>query len=450
MKNNPKRSYKWDKPTSFKTIYARINKTIHDEAFKRKHRLRDNSFTRNRKLPFPELITFLLNLNKGSNQQELNQYFSVIGSHTSLEQRITKSAFSQARRDLSPSAFIDLNQQAVTHYYTHCPSIKRWKGHRLCATDGSQIRVPNESDIIQTFGLSGGQDTQNPCGLGLVSCYYDVLNHIAIDTRLNHTNASERECVIEHLQRSAQANDLTLLDRGYNAFWQYSHFTTHAHYFCMRAKVGSDRIAKAFVDSGKPQAIVTYTPNKKAIDTCKAKGLSHAPITLRLIRVPLKNEVEVLITNLFDEDRYPSKVFKRLYHLRWGVEEHFKRIKQWAEIENFSGKSALSVKQDFYAKMLSVNLSLMMANAAQHIVNKTTQHRKHRYQVNYAQALSTLKHHIVLLLRGNKRIAMGKLIQQLIHAMARTPEALRPGRSFERPPHKIKNRKHYYAYARAM
>jgi hypothetical protein len=35
---------------------------------------------------------------------------------------------------------------------------------------------------------------------------------------------------------------------------------------------------------------------------------------LRLIRVDLPEETEVLITNLMDEKRYPAHEFKRLYH----------------------------------------------------------------------------------------------------------------------------------------
>jgi len=46
-----------------------------------------------------------------------------------------------------------------------------------------------------------------------------------------------------------------------------------------------------------------------------------------------------------------------------GAEENYKRLKQWVEIGEFSGKSVLSVKQDFYAKVLSTNLTAMIANA---------------------------------------------------------------------------------------
>jgi TRAP-type C4-dicarboxylate transport system permease large subunit len=73
------------------------------------------------------------------------------------------------------------------------------------------------------------------------------------------------------------------------------------------------------------------------------------------------------------------------------------------EIENFSGKSALSVKQDFYAKILPANLTAMAVNAAQQQVDKATAHRRDDYQVNFAQALSKMKNIRVELLLPSVR-----------------------------------------------
>ena len=115
-----------------------------------------------------------------------------------------------------------------------------------------------------------------------------------------------------------------LYDRGYNAFWLYAYHQDLGRKFCMRARVDRDNLARTFVASGKEEAFVTYTPNRNSRHQCDEMNLSDAPITLRLIRVDLPNETEVLITNLMDEKRFPASDFKRLYHLRWGVEEFFK------------------------------------------------------------------------------------------------------------------------------
>lgn len=347
---------------------------------------------------------------------------------------------------MSHTAFTALNRQVVDAYYDHRNNLKTWHGHRLCAIDGSQIRLPDESDIAHEFGVLPGKKNQKDCPLALASVYYDVLNHISIDSSLNPTNASERECAATHLQYS-QPNDLTVLDRGYNAFWLYAYFCAHDQAFCMRAKVNRNLFCKAFVESGKAEQIITLPPNKFSIEQCRNKGLSAKPLTLRLIRVDLDSDVEVLITNLLDSEIYPVEEFETLYHLRWGIEENYKRLKQWVEIENFSGKSALSVKQDFHAKVLSTNLTAMLTNAAQVKVDARTIKRKHTYQVNFAQALSKMKNTIVQWFEISP-VKLRFIIQQFIRYIACTIESVRPDRRYNRPKTK-KNRIFYSAYKRA-
>jgi len=59
---------------------------------------------------------------------------------------------------------------------------------------------------------------------------------------------------------------------------------------------------------------------------------------------------------LSDTGKYPWAVFLDLYHSRWPVEEDYKTVKSRIELENFSGKFALSVYQDFHAKVLMKNI----------------------------------------------------------------------------------------------
>ena len=80
------------------------------------------------------------------------------------------------------------------------------------------------------------------------------------------------------------------------------------------------------------------------------------PLKLRLIRVENGNKVQILITSLIDTTQYPIIIFRDLYHSRWPVEEDYKTIKCPMELENFTGKSVLSVYQDFHAKIFAKTL----------------------------------------------------------------------------------------------
>jgi hypothetical protein len=389
-----------------------------------------------------------LNLRKHSNQTELDQFFKTIQDKKEASQVITKSAFFQARKQLSHTAFIALNHQLVDSVYQGNWKPKTWKGFRLCAIDGTSIRLPNEPDIIEHFGVQKGRPEQGQCTMGMASVFYDVLNKIVIDSGIHPRTTSERQCAEDHLQFSKD-NDLVLFDRGYVAFWLYAYLLEHNISFCMRAKTNQDLLIKSFVKSGKREAVVTFRPNKPSIKTCEEKQLSIKPIKLRLVRVDLPNEVEVLVTNLMDEEVYDCAIFKSLYHLRWGIEENYKRLKQWAEIENFSGKSALSIKQDFYAKIVASNLTTLMEIQAQKIVDQRTQYLRQKYQINYAQALSKMKHKIITLItcKSDKIVS---LIKQTVGYLSRTIEAVRESRSYPRRLKNIKNDIHFSAYKSSL
>jgi hypothetical protein len=313
----------------------------------------------------------------------------------------------------------------------------------LCAIDGTSIRLPDEPDIIEHFGVQKGRPEQGQCTMGMASVFYDVLNNMVIDSAIHRRTASEKQCAEDHLQFSDE-NDLVLFDRGYVAFWLYAYLSQRNISFCMRAKTNQSLLIKEFIKSGKKESIVTFEPNKPSIKTCEEKGLSTAPITLRLVRVDLPNEVEVLVTNLMDKEVYDSLIFKSLYHLRWGIEENYKRLKQWCEIENFSGKSALSVKQDFYAKIVASNLTALLEIQAQEIVDKRTRYLRRNYQINHAQALSKMKHRMILIIRS-KASELTTLIKQTVEYISKTVEAVRGGRSYPRRLKNIKNDIHFPA-----
>ncbi len=371
-------------------------------------------------------MLYLLNLRKHANQTELDQFFKHRLGLKQATQVVTKSAFFQARKQLNPSAFIALNHQLVDDIYKSKWRPKKWQGFRLCAIDGTSMRLPNEPDIIDHFGVHNGRKDQVACAMGMASVFYDVLNKIVIDSALHPRLTSEKQCAQDHM-KMATTNDLVIFDRGYVSFWLYAFLLQRKVHFCMRAKTQQDNQVKPFIASGKKQAIITYYPNKPSERSCVEKGISTQPIKVRLIRIDLPNEVEVLVTSLLDDKTYPSTLFKSLYHLRWGIEENYKRLKQWLEIENFSGKSALSVEQDFYAKIVASNLVALLTIEAQSQADKRTQHRQHHYQINAAQALSKMKHRLIALLTSHKH-DLKALLRQTIEYISDTIEAIRGGR----------------------
>jgi hypothetical protein len=157
-------------------------------------------------------------------------------------------------------------------------------------------------------------------------------------------------------------------------------------------------------------------------------------------------ETEILITTLTDRDKYPINIFTDLYHKRWPVEEDYKTMKCRMELASFSGKSTLSVYQDFHAKVFLKNFTSIVANTTKDEIDRLSKRRNFRYQINFAQALSKMKHTIVLLFtRPVEQVKL--IITKLQKIFSQTVEQVRPERSFKRK-HKVKLKKFHFAYKR--
>jgi hypothetical protein len=366
----------------------------------------------------------LLNLRKGTLQDELDQFAHLLSDGERL-QGVTASAFCQARRKLDALAVMALGERAVQEFYRRFAA-KRWHGWRLLGVDGSTWRLPATADVVAAFGPPPSGST---IPLARLSRLDDVLKGIVVDADLVGMSVGERVLAGEHLAVT-DAQDLLLDDRGDPAFWLFALHDLEQRAFCMRMPLGFSKEVEAFVASGVASAVVTFTARGEARHQCEDYGLPSTPLQIRLVRVVLKSgEIEVLATSLLDEACWPTHSFKALDHLRWGIEENDKREKCRLEIENFSGLSAQIVRQDLYAKVVALNLTAILAWVAQAVADRLHQDRRGTDRVNFANALSKMKHTLVRL----RLAAPGTgFLTALIMAMATRVEAVRPDRTAPR------------------
>ena len=185
-----------------------VREILYSERFLQEHRSSGQAFVRERKLPFVRVVVFLMNLLRSSLQNELDRFFKVIESSDMPVHRVTKSAFVQARKKLRHTAFIALRQAAVGFFYEKAP-VRRWKGFRLVAFDGSTARVPKTEANRVFFGV-GRNDRGDCCPMARLSCAFDALNDIVLDAQIAPIGKGERCLAAGHLD-FCQAGDLLLL-----------------------------------------------------------------------------------------------------------------------------------------------------------------------------------------------------------------------------------------------
>src|SRR3954463_13645571 len=344
-----------------------------------------------------------------------------------LLRKLNASIPSNWYQTFKPTAFIDLNHHLVRRWF-HEGIVRRWHGLDLRAIDGSTLRLPDTPDAIATFGQMFPAHSA-PATLARISQVYDPLNGLILDALIAPYHRDERDLLVEHLV-TLEAGCLLLLDSGYPAFWVFAALQARKIAWCARVALDTWSVVRNFLAAGQDDAVVLLEPHAEALADCRARGLSVLPIRVRLIRVLLPTgEVEVLMTSLLACDDYPAEAFAGLYHLRWTQEECYKCFKCRVEVENWSGKSALTIDQDFHAKVLALNLTAVLARAAQDVVDDRCRDDIHPKQVNMTPPLGPMRGALTRLLTRSDPL---ELLRALITPVPRPVEPIRPGRSSPR------------------
>jgi len=405
---------------------------LDDEGFKSKSC--DNnpkSFTRSRVFTFKRLIVLLMLL-KTSYQREINNFCKKLIKGDFNIRQATAGALTQARAKLNPYAFRRLLRIAVEIFYADAPFIK-WKDYRLLAVDGSVLNLPYSQSIIEEFGSedyitkSVGKKSMARCSL-----LYDVVNQVTIDAQISSYKTSEKALLEKHLDYLCEG-DLLLADRGY-AYSSIMHWLSERKVdFCFRFHDSKMNAVKKFLASKKRDIIIDFHFGPKVLKSMNLPK-NTPPLKIRLIKVELDNgNIEVLGTSLLNKEKYKPEIFKELYHKRWGVEEAFKLLKSRLCLEDFSGRTARSIHQDFHSKILMMTLCAVLSHPIEQKVREeyaaAKSGNKYDQQLNKADAIAETRNTLIQLFLFNCKQKVIDVLDEIIIA---SRCIIRPDRKFER------------------
>lgn len=133
---------------------------------------------------------------------------------------------------MSASAFSELNASCVERFYRSHP-YRTWHGFRLLAIDGTTLRLDSVDAACREHFHPASKRSPGECALARASQCFDVLNHLCLDAIIDSYEVGERTLAMSHTGVFT-SNDLTLLDRGYPAFWFIAQLLSLGTNFCMR------------------------------------------------------------------------------------------------------------------------------------------------------------------------------------------------------------------------
>ena len=346
-------------------------------------------------------------------------------------------ALTHARAKLLPSAFIELNQKAVlSNFYgpQYQELVKRWRGHRLLAMDGSLVRLPSSQVLLKEFGEIAivNQHGKHDCyPQGRISVLYDLLNHLALEGQLAASAQGETELARRHLDL-VQTNDLVITDRGYTGYRWFVDCMQRGQFIC-RCSCGSFPVVRQLIQEDQAGVSLTVKLRAPIEQSTELKRLGlPVELSVRFVTLRLETgELEVLATSLLDEQAYPTECFGEVYWCRWGIETFYGRIKGRLDLENLSGQTVCAAHQDFHATIFLSNLeSVVSAPAQARLAQPSSTQRKNPLQVNRAVSLHALKYHVIELLAS--AVPLDEVLRKLEQWLVHNPVSVRKDRKMLR------------------
>ncbi len=322
-------------------------------------------------------------------------------------QAVHRSAVTKARAHVPWTAFEQVHQEAVKLAYEVWPICEAdtWQGLSVFAIDGSKYTLPAAEAVRTAFDPTSG--LEHP-GKGhypqcLVSTAYDVFRRLPIARTVQPmAEANERE-EVKALLPQIPCGGVLLFDRGYPSYDLLEHLQhEYQGMWVLRCPASNTFPAvETFVHSGQAEALLTLT------------SPTTAPIQLRALRlVSPQGEISVLLTNLPDDERFPSQAVLELYWRRWAVEVHYRDEKTSLDIETFHSQTENGIRQELFAILIMAVIARTMMALMTDPEHPSGAHPQFKH------AIITLASEAAVLTPTCPDVALG-IFQELLHEIAR-------------------------------
>lgn len=421
---------------SEKRIFSDLN-YMHQDSFLQKCRiLKENHFTRKRKMPLSNLL-LSIPFRKGRTLYVELKYFKEIFK---MQKPISKPGYLKQRLKLNPEVFRDLLRHHAKNFFKDTQVVKKWKEYLVLAIDGSSCNVPLTPENVSIYGDTAKKGGKERPQVG-ISCLFDVCNRIIIDMSTAACKFDERAEAIKHLGNASdiigKKKSICIFDRGYPSGIFFMDLMERNQLFIIR--LGSTAFGREQKQMTNEDQWMDIIFDKSRIGATRRNGkIENADrmektvsIRLRFVRLTLDNgNEEYLITNL-SEKNVTTKEMQELYHMRWEIESAYDDMKNKLQMENFTGSKPIIIEQDVYATGYLYNImSDIIQDTEKELENQIKY--KHKMQINRNIAAGVVKEEVIKLVLEQDANKQQDIMDAIILEIKSNLLPVRVGRSYKR------------------
>ncbi|MDT4761165.1 transposase [Sphaerochaeta sp. PS] len=223
------------------------------------------------------------------------------------------------------------------------------------------------------------------------SCLYDISNNRFIDAAFC-AKPDERSCAVSHMERYEKLRpgdqmSMFILDRGYPSIGLIQEFEKRGMTYLMRCRTKSNCDIDALL---------------LGCDTTVDIGSSP----VRVVKFELDSgQVETVITN---DTGHDAEDFRKIFFLRWGIENSYDLLKNRFQVENFTGKTENTLKQDFWTTILASTMLMVMEEDIDEQLRKEREGKenKYEYQVNRNKFIGIMRDDFIHALTARNQVTL--------------------------------------------
>ena len=398
-----------------------------------------SNFTRNRKLPFTKLISFLIQLGAKSINSSICEYFLKTSEIPSA------SAVCQARDKLDPAVFY-----RIIHLFNKSHhNLRTVHGWHILAFDGSAVNVPFDQNDPFTLAKNGDL-IYSQYHLNAV---YDVFNDIFYDCLLDSPSKTrEVKALMEIMDRgNCPEKSIYIEDRGICSYELLAKCQEEGRKIIVRSKEACSA-SGMLKNLPLPETdefditlpvILTRKQTKEikehpelfkplhwgvSFPLMPPGGDEYYALKLRVVRQQVDSGKFITVITNLEPEEFPAGLIKDLYRLRWREEVAFLQLKYPAAMLHFHSRKRNHVQQEILASILLYNLcsiSLIEEQRKEEGKKKANGTRKYKCKFEFGTAVTNVR----LLLCG--RLTWKQFTERIKKFL--TP--IRPGRT---APRKVK------------
>lgn len=273
-------------------------------------------------------------------------------------------------------------------------------------------------------------------------CSYSNVFRDAV-VQKSHTQ-DENRAFCDMVDRADGKPAIFIADRGYESFNNMAHVQEKGWFYLIRVKDNTGGIAsgldlpdtdefdmpvslsltrkqtKEMKELLKDRNAYRFIPSSGTFDYLPVKNRKSIPVppyvlSFRIVRFKITEDIyETVVTNL----AFPAAELKKLYHMRWGIETSFRKLKYTLGLLHFHAKKTESVLQEIFASLIMYNFTELITS---HVINRKN-NRKYAYKANFSAAV-----HIC------RKFLMGNVSPPDLETLiAKYVSPVRPGRTFPR------------------